>query len=249
MNRVEHIAEGVALHLGDCRDVLPTLSAVGAVVSDPPYGMKWNTNSKRFTGGTREKQLGPGRDDWGAVAGDHEPFNAAPWIGFSEVILWGANHYAAALPLGTTLIWLKKHPHLLGTYLSDAEIGWQRGGHGVYVANFPFPNTVKVSEGFDGLSLHPTQKPLALMDWCIRRVKSPEILDPYMGSGTTGVAAVKLGRRFQGIEIEQKYFDIACKRIEAATRQPDMFVEAPAPATQVTFAEIWKEPFYKDAAE
>lgn len=227
MSRVETIAEGVTLYLGDCREILPTLER-SAIVSDPPYGMSWNTNSKRFTGGTREKQLGPGRDDWGDVAGDGAPFDPAPWIDFPEVILWGANHYAAKLPTGTTLIWLKKHLHLLGTYLSDAEIGWQRGGHGVYVANFPFPNTVKVSEGENGLSLHPTQKPLALMDWCVRRTKTAHVIDPYMGSGTTGVAAVRLGRPFTGIEIEPKYFDVACRRIAEATRQPDMFVKPTA---------------------
>jgi hypothetical protein len=204
-----------------------------AVISDPPYGMGWDTDSRRFTGGTREKQLGPGRN-WGGVAGDDKPFDPTPWLQFPEVVLWGTNHYGNKLPAGTTLVWLKRHLHLLGTYLSDAEIGWQRGGCGVYVAAVPFPNVTKVNEGEGGLSLHPTQKPLALMDWCIKRVKGHTILDPFMGSGTTGVACVKLGRRFIGIEVEERYFTIACRRVEAATKQPDLFIEQPKPAKQLS---------------
>jgi site-specific DNA-methyltransferase (adenine-specific) len=225
VSRIETIGD-CTLYLGDCLAV--ELPPADAVVSDPPYGMAWNTDSTRFTGGTREKQLVPGRADWGPVAGDAEPFTPGLWLHYPEVILWGANHYWRQLPLGTTLIWLKKHLHLLGTYLSDAEIGWQRGGHGVYVANVPFPNVTKVSEGANGLSLHPTQKPLGLMEWCVERTKGATILDPYMGSGTTGVACVNLGRKFIGIEIEPRYFDIACRRIEAAYAQPRLFVE-PAP--------------------
>ena len=79
---------------------------------------------------------------------------------------------------------------------------------------------------------HPTQKPLGVMKWCIEHLpdSSLTILDPYMGSGTTGVASVKLGRRFIGIEIDQRYFDIACRRIEDAAKQPDMFIaSAPKP--------------------
>ncbi len=232
MTRVQtEIIGDATLVLGDCRQVLPTLPKVGAVVTDPPYGMRWDTDSTRFTGGTREKQLGPGRADWGAVQGDAEPFDPTPWLEFEECILWGANHYAQRLPVGTTLIWLKKHPHLFGTYLSDAELGWQRGGHGVYVADCPFPNVTKVLESGGACAHHPTQKPLGLMQWCIERCRSDTILDPFMGSGTTGVAAIKLGRRFIGIELEPRYFDIACRRIEEAWKQPRLF-EGPKPKTE-----------------
>ncbi len=80
---------------------------------------------------------------------------------------------------------------------------------------------------------HPTQKPIDLMRWCLcLLVDARIILDPFMGSGTTGVAAVKLGRRFIGIEIEPKYFDIACRRISEALKQPDLFIEKPKPAKQ-----------------
>jgi site-specific DNA-methyltransferase (adenine-specific) len=86
---------------------------------------------------------------------------------------------------------------------------------------------------------HPTEKPVSLMRELVGLFSDPShtILDPFMGSGTTGVACVKLGRRFIGIEIEPKYFDIACKRIEAATKQPDLFIEQPSPAKQLNLLE------------
>ena len=84
---------------------------------------------------------------------------------------------------------------------------------------------------------HPTQKPLPLMEWCIEKLPPSVllILDPFMGSGTTGVACIRRGKRFIGIEREPKYFDIACRRISEALKQPDMFIERPAPAKQEAF--------------
>lgn len=218
---IERVVIGNAtLYLGDCMEVLPTLPKVDAVITDPPYGMAWNTDSKRFTGGQRIVNKGEGRDDWGAIHADDEPFDPSPWLRFDKVIVWGANHYAARLPVGTTLVWLKKDDHLFGTFLSDAEIGWQKGGHGVYAFRKQFPPPSRMAEN-DGLqAAHPTQKPLALMAWCIERLGKPKtILDPFMGSGTTGVAAMQMGLSFIGIERETKYFDIALRRIEDAQRQ------------------------------
>lgn len=236
MSRIEHLAEGVTLYLGDCREILPSVGKVDAVVTDPPYGMNWDTNSKRFSGGRKEnngkRQRGPGRNDWGDVRGDSVTFNPKPWLDFPEVVLWGANHYGQFLPGGTTLVWIKKPPHLFGTFLSDAEIGWSKGGHGVYVHYESFPPPVRIVENGGSEAAHPNQKPVGLLSWCIGRLKGPTVLDPFMGSGTTGVAAVKLGRRFIGIEVEPKYFDTACKRISGAVSQPDIFVERPVPAVQ-----------------
>jgi site-specific DNA-methyltransferase (adenine-specific) len=223
--RKEVIGECV-LYRGDCREIAPLLPSDIAVVSDVPYGMNWDTDSTRFTGGQRVGR-GEGRNDWGSIQSDAEPFDPAPWLRYPEVILWGSNHYAERLPVGTTLVWLKKAPHLFETFLSDAEIGWKKGGHGVYCHFEQFPPPSRMAEN-GGVTAHPTQKPTGLMAWCIQRVKAQTILDPFMGSGTTGVACVKLGRKFIGIEIEPKYFDIACKRISDAYKQPDMFVEAPA---------------------
>jgi DNA modification methylase len=230
--REEVLAEGVRLILSDCREILPALCNVDSVVTDPPYGMAWDTNSTRFTGGNQKRE--DGRADFGPIVEDDMQFDPSPWIGFEDVILWGANHYAARLPIGQTLVWIKKSPHAFGTFLSDAEIGWQRGGHGVYCKHVEFQGGfARKAENDGNRSAHPSQKPIELMCWCLQRLKSGRhVLDPFMGSGTTGVAAVRLGRQFTGIEIEPKYFDIACRRIDDALRRPDMFVERPAPAKQ-----------------
>jgi site-specific DNA-methyltransferase (adenine-specific) len=240
MSRIETIGNAT-LYLGDCREILPTLSKACAVVSDPPYGMKWNTDSTRFTGGQRIVGGDDGRSDWGAVQNDDAPFDPQPWASFPECILWGSNHYAQSLERGTTLIWIKKAPHLFGTFLSDAEMAWMRGGHGIYIHYEQFPPPSRMAEN-GGTTAHPTQKPIGLMSWCILKTKAPTILDPFMGSGTTGVAAVRLGRAFVGIEIDPKHFDTACRRIDAAARQPDMFVQTEAPE-QMTWDEMWTKPF------
>lgn len=226
MAKIETIAEGVTLYLGDCREIVPTLGGIDALVTDNPYGGAFDFDSTRFTGGTSEAALGPGRADR-IVAGDGEDFDPGPWLKFPEVILWGANHFASRLPVGTTLVWLKKLPRHYGTRLSDAEVGWQKGGYGVYALHAPDSNARRRLEAtgsaFGDETAHPTQKPVALMEWCLHRVRGRTILDPYMGSGTTGIAALKQGRRFIGIEIEPKYFDIACKRTDEVARQRTLF--------------------------
>jgi site-specific DNA-methyltransferase (adenine-specific)/modification methylase len=120
------------------------------------------------------------------------------------------------------LVWLKRKDSAFGSFLSDAEIAWCSEGHGV----FCFKDQTLMAETHE--RHHPTQKPVPLMKWCIENLPAVRtIFDPFMGSGTTGVAAVQLGRKFIGCEIEPKYFDIACRRIEEAYKQPDMFVSAP----------------------
>lgn len=219
------------LILGDCFEVMSDFDRSLSVVSDPPYGMNWNTDSRRFTKGQRNTQRGDGRD-FSRVVGDDKPFDPKPWMDFDHVVLWGANHYAQQLPVGSTLVWLKKPPGLFGTFLSDCEIGWAKGGYGVYAHFEQFPPPSRIFEaGTGNKAAHPTQKPIGLMDWCIREFAgSGAILDPFMGSGTTGVAALKLGRAFVGVECDPDYFDIACRRIQEVHRQPEMFVaRAPEP--------------------
>lgn len=212
------MTDDVRLIQGDCLKALPEIGHVDAVVSDPPYGIAWSTNSKRYSDGHRAIRGGEGRDDWPAIHGDAEPFDPAPWLAFPKVILWGANHYAQCLPTGTTLVWLKKADHLFGTFLSDAELAWMKGGYGVYCYRQQFPPPSRAKESH-GRCAHPTQKPVELMRWCLSKLKLPPgavVLDPYMGSGTTGVAAVSLGLRFVGVEMEPSYFAAARRRIAEA---------------------------------
>jgi DNA modification methylase len=225
--RIERI--GLAtLYLGDCREIAPTLERSAAVISDPPYGMANNTRGSRFSGGGRV----PGRGrDYAPIIGDDQPFDPSPWIAAADaVVLFGSNHFGQRLPIGTTLVWIKKGEHLFGSFLSDAELAWMKGGHGVYCLPVPWsPPARAMDAGGDPalpVGIHPTQKPTPLMRWCIERAKVPAggtILDPYMGSGTTGVAAVQMRHPFVGIEIDPTYFDTACRRIEQAQRQGDLF--------------------------
>ncbi len=233
-----------ALHCGDALDVLAMLprGETVAVLSDPPYGMEWDTDSTRFSGGRRLPH--EGRSDFGAVAGDAEPFDPSPWLNFPHVVLWGSNHYAQRLPVGTTLVWVKKAEHLYGTFLSDAEVGWMKGGHGVYCNSLPFPPTTKRIESGTRRSAHPTQKPVALMEWAMERAKVPAdaiVLDPYMGSGTTGVAAARTGRRFIGVERDPRYFAVAQERIAGAYAQGSLFSGDGHPSALSTLAPAERE--------
>ncbi len=199
----------VTLYHGDCREILPGLGPLDAIVSDPPYGMAWDTDSSRFSGGepSSSAKRGRGRTNWGDVHGDREPFNPTPLLEYPEVVLWGSNHYGQWLPVGTTLVWVKRLDGAFGSFLSDAEIGWMKGGHGVYCwrdVSFNCHTRERV---------HPTQKPVPLMQWAIQRLgDATTICDPYMGSGSVILAAKNLGRRAIGIEIEERYCEIAAKR-------------------------------------
>ncbi len=204
------------LHLGDCREILPTLGKVDAVVTDPPYGIALDTDNLRFSGGNaasiarRGNRVGPANGL--PIVGDDQDFDPSLCLIGDEQIIWGWNHYPNKLPRGAC------NDDAFGSFLSDAEIAYFSRGHGVYCFRDLSNNSIANERQ------HPTQKPVSLMRWCIDKTRAHTILDPFMGSGTTGVACVKLGRKFIGIEIEPKYFDIACRRIEAAYKQPDFFV-------------------------
>lgn len=225
MSKVEHIAEGVTLYCGDCRELLPAIGNVDAIVSDPPYGIAY----KKGAGGKGKHTV----RNIEAIEGDTEPFDPAPFIGFGEVILWGANHYATRLPHGRWLAWDKLAGMAAFDSFSDVEFAWQKGRGKDRIFSHLWKGICKASEKGGKERWHPTQKPIELMRWCIDLIPGAQIIcDPFMGSGTTGVAAVKAGRRFKGIEIELKYFDIACRRIREATNQQDLFIEKPKPAKQ-----------------
>lgn len=215
------------LYLGDCRDIMACSLPFDAIVSDPPYGMNWDGRVSVGKNGhgiakTKAKHYGK------KIIGDEHPFDASHLTGYKNVILWGFNHFPEQLRKGRALVWVKRSDEAFGSFLSDAELAWCSVGHGVYC----FRDQSLMSETRN--RAHPTQKPVPLMRWCVEQFPDAKhILDPYMGSGTTGVACVKLGRSFTGIEIDPVYFDIACKRIEEAYKQPDMFVETSKPAEQV----------------
>lgn len=239
MNNETFEADGVKLILGDCLDILPELSGIDAVITDPPYGMDWDTDSTRFSGG--EHKRGEGRSNYGSIQNDSIPFDPLPWLQFEKVVLFGSNHYSQRLPVGTTLIWVKKHDHLFGSFLSDAEIAWMKGGHGVYCfkKSFPPPSRAIDSGGDPCIpsGIHPTQKPVALMAWCMEKakvLKLDTVCDPYVGSGTTGIACIRTGRRFIGIEKDPAHFRTAVERIKRELSQPTFAFNEIAPIPDAT---------------
>lgn len=240
--RTEQISDSVTLHCGDCREILPTLDLSGlAVCSDPPYGIGYQRGSGgagwKTTGGGRAKRETAHSND-AAIVGDESPFDPTPFLGAGDVILWGGNHFAARLPHGRWLAWDKLAGVPPFDDFSDVEFAWRKGRGKDRLFSLLWKGLLQDQRGGQREKrVHPTQKPEALMVWCVGLIDPAlPVLDPYMGSGTTGVACVRLGRRFIGIEIEPRYFEIACRRIEAETRQARLFgdaLPAPEPAEQM----------------
>lgn len=222
------------LWLGDCREIVPTLPRPDAVISDPPYGQKLNTavvkNGKRGGNVKGKSNIYP------PIVGDDAPFDPAALLDLADnVLLWGAHKFHARIPdSGRWLFWDKRGDVLPEWDQGCGEMAWHSAAGPVRVCRLIWGGLVmqagvKAEEPAE--RCHPTQKPVALMRWCIEQAKVPEhgtILDPYMGSGSTGVAAVEMRHPFIGIEINERYFDIACDRISKAQQQTDMFRDAPS---------------------
>lgn len=215
------------LYLGDCLEVLPTLPgrSVPSVVADPPYGMGFRSNYRQ------DKHAAIANDSEGAclrwacgLQADHSKYVFCRWDNLSElerpksVITWVKNNWS----MGDL-----QHEHARQTEL----IMFWPGPHHFFPKERP-QDVVYASR--TGNALHPTEKPVSLMERVVSWTDGL-VFDPFMGSGATGVACAKLGRKFIGIEIEPKYFDIACKRIEDAYAQPDMFVETTSKPVQEKF--------------
>ena len=203
------------LWLGDCREVLPMIGAVDAVVTDPPYGISRIWKGGFWGGRSNARHEAILRNTWDQSPPDRLLLDTIVKSA-SEVIVWGGNYFDLP-PSRGWLVWNKPERKFT---LSEAELAWTNIDTIIRVFDYIRSESDRV---------HPTQKPVALMQWCINKLKGNIVLDPFMGSGTTGVACIKLGRRFIGIEIEPRYFDIACRRIEAAYRQGDLFREPPRP--------------------
>ena len=217
--RVEQIGD-CTLYLADCMEVLPTLTEVDAVVTDPPYGL-----GSKWQGGRSKWPLAHGGDGHKKIKSWDGNAPSLEWIGRTPAIIWGGNHHADLAISSGWLVWDK----MVRKFTSGhCELAWTNLDQPVRC--FSYANGQLATEG----KLHPTQKPLPLMEWCLSFLPDCKvILDPFMGSGTTGVACVNLGRAFVGIEKDPDYFDVACQRIQDAVNQPQLFSEeAPIPAQE-----------------
>ena len=217
------IIGSATLYLGDCIDILPILDKVDAVITDPPYGINENhkkvTSRQRKNGGNSKSRAD--QRDYGEFTWDSAPPDKALIDTIRSLATWSAlfgGNYFELPPTSCWLVWDKLNGD---NDFADCELAWTNWPKAVRRLQWRWHGMIR--QGNEE-RYHPTQKPLEVMKWVIELCpKSETILDPFMGSGTTGVAAVQMGRKFIGIEREPKYFEIACKRIEDAQRTFDMF--------------------------
>jgi site-specific DNA-methyltransferase (adenine-specific)/modification methylase len=229
--RREVLAEGVEVWLGDCREILPMLGKFDAVVTDPPYGIGADSTMHKQSG-TKYGKAAAAKREYRATDWDIEPIpqdlmmlvqSAAKWN-----IIFGGNYYS--FPASTCwLVWDKENGD---NGFADCELAWTNLPKAVRRIKWMWNGMLR--KGGESREGHPTQKPVEVMRWAIGQLPEPNqtILDPFCGSGTTGMAAVKSGKRFTGIEVDPIYFDLACSRISRALTEPDMFIATPQPKAE-----------------
>ena len=213
MIRKEERIGGQRLILGDCREIIGGLT-FDAICTDPPYGIGMDGGKV-------------GRAEYEKKGWDAEAIDVAPMLSANvPAIIWGGNYFNVP-PSERWLVWDKKNDP---TTFADCELAWTNVPGAVRVFRWLWSGPYQqVREK----RWHPTQKPVALMEWCLGFLPDAQtILDPFMGSGTTLVACQRLGRQGIGIELDPDYFDIACRRVDEATRQPDLFI-APKPVAPI----------------
>ena len=201
------------LILGDCLQVMPLLGRFDAVVTDPPYGIgSWSA-----TGGNSLRQEECDKiNAWDSAAFVPEALTLASAAAPKQIV-WGGNYFDLPPCVGP-LVWNKT---FRGMHYADGEFAWRNFGKSLRILDLSIQGTEVRQSG----RKHPTQKPVALMEWCLGFLPDAKtILDPFMGSGTTLVACQRMGRNGTGIELDPDYFDIACRRVDEAARQPDMLI-------------------------
>jgi DNA modification methylase len=212
--RKEVIGDAV-LYLGDCRDILPTLPKVDAVITDPPYGIG-EAAGKNASRGRLAVAKDYGNDTWDNSPVDADLLNAVVSHG-KYAVVFGGNYYA----MPATSCWLVWDKENGDSDFADCELAWTNLPKAVRRIRYMWNGMLRANGEQRGD--HPTQKPSGVMKWAISHAGGKTILDPFMGSGTTGVAAMEMGLQFLGIEREPKYFEAACRRIENAQRQQKLF--------------------------
>ena len=210
---------------GDCREILPGLPFFDLVLTDPPFGLG---NFVQITGRKRGRGDGVGKAvEWNDAPPDEAVFALIREKSKHRVI-WGANFFNCFEDEGGAIIWLKRQrmPNF-----SKADIASCTHFKKTETVEIPWTNFTVTHEAETD---HPCERPVRLYEWCLNYMpKGLTVCDPFMGSGTTGVACVKAGKNFTGIERERKYFDIACRRIEQAVAQPRLIPdEKPLPQVQ-----------------
>ncbi len=220
--RTEHLAEGVTLYQGDCREVLPTLGKVDAVVTDPPYGIG-EGNQKRIL--SRGKLAQP--KDYGHTTWDDQPVDretiALIRACSQHQIIFGGNYFEGLGPTSCWLIWDKQNGD---NDFADCELAWTNLQKAVRRIYWRWNGMIRKG---DDVREHPTQKPVGVMEWCLDQLPAAAqtICDPFAGSFSTGVACIRRGKRFIGIEREPAYFEIGLRRLSEELAKPRLELAAP----------------------
>lgn len=211
---VQRVVRGhlrATLYLGDCKDLLPMKADL--LLTDPPYGIAYDPSESTQQGIQRFEM----------VQGDDEDFDPAHLMDYPDVILWGVNNYCNAIPpkIGQWYFWDKVVQNEQKVRIAEGEYAWHKRGTKPRAFRHLWSGAYRASESGER-SEHPTQKPVQLMQWCLLCAKleaGATVLDPYMGSGTTGVACLRMGMNFVGIEKDPKHFATAVARLEREANQ------------------------------
>lgn len=211
----------IRLFQGDCLKILPDLADmnVDALITDPPYGVKFVCGSPdgRIQDSAMVRHRTP-------IVGDDKPFDPSPLLHYRIVVLFGANNYANRLPPSRGWIFWHKRPRMKPNDYGDGELIWTNQDHPIKYFEYLWNGVLQAGEK-GRPKFHPSQKPESLMVWLLEQYTRPgdTVLDPFMGSGSTGVACAQTGRNFIGIEIVETYYKIAEQRIMEAKLQQPLF--------------------------
>lgn len=195
--------DAVAIYHGDCREWMPDADVL---VTDPPYGIRYSPHKNRKKAWANKNFAGDT-----VVTGDGSAFDPGSLLKYRAIVLFGANHYAHLLPPSAAWIVWDKRDGMTSNNFADCELVWTNLPDNARVFRHQWNGALRASERGEP-RVHPTQKPLVLMRWILERCPPGTILDPFMGSGTTLVAAKSLNRKAVGIEIEERYCEIAARR-------------------------------------
>lgn len=196
--------QDATLYHGNCLDLLEQFGGLDAIVTDPPYGIGFAGQPTKW-----QRRAGQAPESW-----DDAPVDLSPILPLAPIqVVWGGNYY----PLPPSRGWFCWFKPDAPPSMAHFELAWSNIDRTCQLITHSISATNAERVG------HPTQKPVRVMEWCLSLIEAQAIGDPFMGSGTTGVACANLGRRFVGAEVDRKYFDMACERITRAYSQQRLF--------------------------
>lgn len=208
--------KGIVIYHGDCREIVPTLGKFDLLLTDPPYGIGEGNQKRILSRANATAARDYGHSEWDNETPDKEllktVLNCSKWK-----ILWGGNYFEGLSGQRGWLVWDKDNG---SNDFADCELAWTNLESAVRKFTWRWAGMLQQNMAEKDTRFHPTQKPVALMAWCIKRAADVQtILDPFAGSGTTGRAAKDLGRKCTMIEREEKYCEIAARRMQQEVLQ------------------------------